>query len=165
MIYFSQEEQKRRENRNLKASGVLVTMSLTFLLLQWTENFWVDYSVELYKKNLAAYNSSRYMGYIITATNAASNFLFYMCLPSMRQASVQFIKSLLPIWVVPYFLTLYNFTLSLILNNLLLGGGGGTIYSNWFFFVQTILAARFIHRTEMWVASLESSSSVKFKIK
>ena len=29
------------------------------------------------------------------------------------------------------------------------GGGGGTIYSNGFFFVQKILADRYIHRREM----------------
>ena len=39
---------------------------------------------------------------------------------------------------------------------------GGSIYLNGFFFVQTILADRYIHRTEMWVVSLESSSSKEF---
>ena len=42
--------------------------------------------------------------------------------------------------------------------------GGGSIYSNGFF-VQTILADRCIHRREMPVVSLKSSSSVKFEIK
>ena len=41
----------------------------------------------------------------------------------------------------------------------------GTIYSNGFFFVQSILADRYIHRREMWVVSLKSCSSVEFKIK
>ena len=45
------------------------------------------------------------------------------------------------------------------------GGGEGTIYSNDFFFVQTILADRFIHRREMLALSLKSSSSVEFEIK
>ena len=44
-------------------------------------------------------------------------------------------------------------------------GGGGTIYSNVFFFVHSILADRYIHRREMLVVSLKSSSSVEFKIK
>ena len=43
--------------------------------------------------------------------------------------------------------------------------GGGTIYLNGFFFVQSILADRYIHRREMWVVSLESSSSVEFETK
>ena len=43
--------------------------------------------------------------------------------------------------------------------------GGGTIYSNGFFFVQTILVDRYIHRTEMLVVSLKSSSSVEFEYK
>ena len=40
----------------------------------------------------------------------------------------------------------------------------GTIYSNGFF-VQTFSADRYIHRREMRVISLESSSSVEFGIK
>ena len=43
--------------------------------------------------------------------------------------------------------------------------GGGTIYSNWFFFVQSIFADRYIHRRELILVSLESSSSVKYGIK
>ena len=42
--------------------------------------------------------------------------------------------------------------------------GGGTIYSNGFFFVQTILADRYIYRREMLVVSLKNSSSVEFEI-
>ena len=45
--------------------------------------------------------------------------------------------------------------------------GGGTIYSNgfFFFFVQWIFADRYIHRRELRVVSLESSSSVEYGIK
>ena len=43
--------------------------------------------------------------------------------------------------------------------------GGGTIYSNGFFFVQSILADRYIHRREMRLVSLESLSSVEYGIK
>ena len=43
--------------------------------------------------------------------------------------------------------------------------GGGTIYSNGFFFVPWILADRYIHRREMCVVSLKSSSIVEFEIK
>ena len=42
--------------------------------------------------------------------------------------------------------------------------GGGSICSR-VFFVQTILADRYIHRRELRLVSLESSSSVKFGIK
>ena len=42
--------------------------------------------------------------------------------------------------------------------------GRGTIYSNGFF-VQTILADRYIHRREMWVVSLKSWPRVEFEIK
>ena len=42
--------------------------------------------------------------------------------------------------------------------------GGGTKYSNGFF-CSVILADRHIHRIEMRVVSLKSSSSVEFKIK
>ena len=42
--------------------------------------------------------------------------------------------------------------------------GGGTIYSNGFF-VQSILADRYIHRREMWVVASKSSSSVEIEIK
>ena len=42
--------------------------------------------------------------------------------------------------------------------------GGRTIYSN-VFFVQTILADRYIHRREILVVSLKSSSSVEIEIK
>ena len=41
----------------------------------------------------------------------------------------------------------------------------GTIYSNGFFFVQSILADRYIHRREIWVVSLKSSFSLEFEIK
>ena len=44
-------------------------------------------------------------------------------------------------------------------------GGGGTIYSNGFFSVPWILADRYIHRREMCVVSLKSSTSVEFEIK
>ena len=43
--------------------------------------------------------------------------------------------------------------------------GGGTIYSNGFFFVQSILADRYIHRRELRLVSLESLSSVEYGIK
>ena len=43
--------------------------------------------------------------------------------------------------------------------------GGGTIYSTGFFFVQSILADRYIHRRELRLVSLESSSSVEYEIK
>ena len=43
--------------------------------------------------------------------------------------------------------------------------GGGTIYSNWVFFVQSILADRYIHRREFRLVSLESLSSVEYVIK
>ena len=43
--------------------------------------------------------------------------------------------------------------------------GGGTIYSNGFFFVQSILADRYIHRRELRLVSLESLSSVEYEIK
>ena len=43
--------------------------------------------------------------------------------------------------------------------------GGRNYILKWFFFVQTILADRYIRRREMWVASLKSWSSVEFKIK
>ena len=46
---------------------------------------------------------------------------------------------------------------------LLRGGGGGTIYSNGFF--QTILAKRYIYRTELRLVSLEMLSSVEYGIK
>ena len=42
--------------------------------------------------------------------------------------------------------------------------GGGTIYSNGFFFVQSIFADRYIHRRELRLVSLESSSSVEYGI-
>ena len=42
--------------------------------------------------------------------------------------------------------------------------GGGTTYSNVFFFVQTIFADRYIHRRELRLVSLESSSSVEYEI-
>ena len=41
--------------------------------------------------------------------------------------------------------------------------GGGTIYSNGFF-VQTNFADRYIHRRELRLVSLESSSSVEYGI-
>ena len=43
--------------------------------------------------------------------------------------------------------------------------GGGTIYSTGFFFVPWIFAARYIHRRELRMVSLESSSSVEYGIK
>ena len=42
--------------------------------------------------------------------------------------------------------------------------GGGTIYSNGFFFVQSIFADRNIHRRELRLVSLESSSSAEYRI-
>ena len=41
--------------------------------------------------------------------------------------------------------------------------GGRNYILKWVFFVQTILADRYIHRREMWVVSLESTSSVEFE--
>ena len=43
--------------------------------------------------------------------------------------------------------------------------GGGTIYSTGFFFVQSILADRYIHRRELRLVSLESLSTVEYEIK
>ena len=42
---------------------------------------------------------------------------------------------------------------------------GEELYTKMVFFVQTISADRYIHRREMWVLSLKSSSSVEFEIK
>ena len=42
---------------------------------------------------------------------------------------------------------------------------GGTIYTNGFFFVQSILADRYNNRRELRVVSLESPSSVEYEIK
>ena len=42
---------------------------------------------------------------------------------------------------------------------------GEELYTQMGFFVQLIFADRYIHRREMWVVSLKSCSSVKFKIK
>ena len=42
--------------------------------------------------------------------------------------------------------------------------GEGTIYSNGFFFVQSTLADRYIHRRELRLVSLESLSSVEYGI-
>ena len=43
--------------------------------------------------------------------------------------------------------------------------GGRNYILNWFFFVQSILADRYIHRRELRLVSLESSSSVEYGIK
>ena len=43
--------------------------------------------------------------------------------------------------------------------------GEGTINSNGFFFVQSILADRYIHRRELRMVSLESLASVEYGIK
>ena len=43
--------------------------------------------------------------------------------------------------------------------------GGGTIYSTGFFFLQSILTDRYIHRRELWVVSLKSPFSVESGIK
>ena len=43
--------------------------------------------------------------------------------------------------------------------------GGGTIYSTGFFFVQSILADRYIHRRELRLVSSESFFGVKYGIK
>ena len=59
---------------------------------------------------------------------------------------------------------IYHFYTNIIVPTPLVGGGG-TIYSNGFFFVPWILADRYIHRREMCVVSLKSSSSVEFEIK
>ena len=42
---------------------------------------------------------------------------------------------------------------------------GGDYILKWVFFVQTIFADRYIHRRELRLVSLESSSSVKYEIK
>ena len=44
-------------------------------------------------------------------------------------------------------------------------GEGGTIYSTGIFFVQSILADRYIHRRELWVVSLKNPSRVEYGIK
>ena len=41
--------------------------------------------------------------------------------------------------------------------------GGATIYSNGFFFVQTILADQYIHRGELRLESIKSLSSVEYE--
>ena len=43
--------------------------------------------------------------------------------------------------------------------------GGGTIYSNGFFFVQSIFADQYIHRRELRLVLLENSSSAEYGIK
>ena len=43
--------------------------------------------------------------------------------------------------------------------------GEGTVYSNGFFFVQSILADRYIRRRELRLVSLESLSIVEYTIK
>ena len=43
--------------------------------------------------------------------------------------------------------------------------GGRKYILKWIFFVQTILADRYIHRTELRLVSLESLSSVEYGIK
>ena len=58
----------------------------------------------------------------------------------------------------------FNF-LSFLFRPHLWGGGGGNYIIKRVFFVQSILADRYIHRREMWVVSLKSWSSVKIKIK
>ena len=45
------------------------------------------------------------------------------------------------------------------------GGGGGNYILKWVFFVQSILADRYIHRRELRLVSLESLSSVEYGIK
>ena len=47
----------------------------------------------------------------------------------------------------------------------LLRGGGEELYTQMSFFVQSILADRYIHRTELRLVSLESLSSVEYGIK
>ena len=46
-----------------------------------------------------------------------------------------------------------------------LSWGGRNYILKWFFFVQTIFAHRYIHRRELRLVSLESSSSVEYAIK
>ena len=46
-----------------------------------------------------------------------------------------------------------------------LEGGGEELYTQMGFFVQTILADRYIHRTELRLVSFESLASVKYGIK
>ena len=43
--------------------------------------------------------------------------------------------------------------------------GGGNYIRKWVFFVQSIFADRYIHRRELRLVSLESSSSVEYEIK
>ena len=45
------------------------------------------------------------------------------------------------------------------------GGGGEELYTQMFFFVQTILADRYIHCREIWEVSFKSSSNAEFEIK
>ena len=47
----------------------------------------------------------------------------------------------------------------------LLVGGGRNYILNRFFFVQSILADRYIHRRELRLVSLESPSSLEYRIK
>ena len=57
-------------------------------------------------------------------------------------------------------------TLILIVATPLGGGGGGEeLYNQMGFFVQTILADRYIHRRKMRLVSLEGLSSVEYGIK
>ena len=43
--------------------------------------------------------------------------------------------------------------------------GGRNYILKWLFFVQTNLTDRYIHRTELWVVSLKSPSSVEYVMK
>ena len=42
--------------------------------------------------------------------------------------------------------------------------GGRNCILNWVFFVQSILADRYVHRRELWAVSLKSPSSIKYGI-
>ena len=61
-----------------------------------------------------------------------------------------------------FWLTIYGSFCSLLFRSHL---WGGNYILKWIFFVQTILADRYMHRREMWVVSWKSSSSVEFRIK
>ena len=64
--------------------------------------------------------------------------------------------------------TLWNFTRHISIIKIYCSDpleGGGTIYSTGFFFVPWIFAARYIHRRELRLVSLESSSSVEYGTK
>ena len=81
-----QPAQKQREVRQRRATATLVCMSVFYLSAQWAENLLYKVAMQLRKQDLAAYHSAQYIIYMTTAVNSTANFLFYMMLPSMREA-------------------------------------------------------------------------------